>query len=304
MRAEHALAAVMVAGLVAYVLGGGADFGGGVWDVLATGPRAQAQRALVERAIGPIWEANHVWFVFVFVVLFSAFPPAFAEITTSLFGLLSLYAVGLVLRGSAFTFRHYATSGKRWFGAIFSGASIVCPWLLGAMGACLLRPRLHAGLDAFVVASGFFALALVAALAATYLTLEAEDPALKADFRVRALASLVVAGGASWIAYACGPVVHVGITAAASVLGFTALALVATRRFALARIAVGALAAAVVVGWATAKGEALTPGFTLEAARAHPGTLSVLLVAIGIGFVVLVPSLVLLYRVFAGAPRP
>ena len=85
MGPEHVVAAVMLAGLVLYVLGGGADFGGGVWDLLASGPRKKAQRAAIERAIGPVWEANHVWFVFVFVLLFAAFPPAFARVTTARF---------------------------------------------------------------------------------------------------------------------------------------------------------------------------------------------------------------------------
>ena len=99
MALEVIIAAVIVGGLVLYVLGGGADFGGGVWDLLASGPRKQEQRALIEASIGPIWEANHVWFIFVFVMLFSAFPPAFAALTTALFTLvyLGLSAVVLVV---------------------------------------------------------------------------------------------------------------------------------------------------------------------------------------------------------------
>jgi len=173
MGPEHAVAAVIVLGLVLYVLGGGADFGGGVWDLLASGPRKEEQRALIERAIGPVWEANHVWFVFVFVLLFSAFPPAFAHLTTSLFDLLTAYAVGIVLRGSAFTFRHYETDARkrRRFGALFSAASIGCPMILGATGALLVRDRaLTSDLrDPFVIASSVFFLALVAALAAATL---------------------------------------------------------------------------------------------------------------------------------------
>ena len=80
MTVEHRLGAVILAALVIYALSGGADYGGGMWDLLARGPRASRQRAAIEHAIGPIWEANHVWLILVIVVLFTAFPPAFAKI--------------------------------------------------------------------------------------------------------------------------------------------------------------------------------------------------------------------------------
>lgn len=302
----------MVAGLVLYMLGGGADFGGGVWDLLARGPRKAQQRDLIERAIGPVWEANHVWFIFVFVLLFSAFPPAFAAMTTALFTPLTLYALGLVLRGSAFTFRHYDTDPvrRRRFGALFSAASIGCPFLLGAMGGALVRERpLSFDLDLFVVASGLFVLALVAALAATYLTVEAHDDALREDFRRRALGALAVAGVASWVVLVTAAdvapelVARVGRGGPATLgaaLGLGAVALVFSRRFRAARLAVGALAALVVEGWSSAKGQVLAwPEHTLASSAAHPATLQVLLIACGIGAVVVGPSLALLFHVFA-----
>jgi len=318
MGPEHAVGAIIVLGLVLYVLGGGADFGGGVWDLLASGPRKDAQRALIERAIGPVWEANHVWFVFVFVLLFSAFPPAFAHLTTQLFDLLTAYALGIVLRGSAFTFRHYETDAakRRRYGALFSAASIVCPLILGVTGALLVRdgpltPDLR---DPFVLASGVFFLALVAALAATYLTVEAAaDAALREDFRRRALAALVVAGVASWVALLAGRgtaallvsrVAGRGVAGVTTFLGVASIALLARRRFELARAAVVALAGTVVVGWAIAKGElVVAPSFTLASSKAHPATLEVLLIACGVGAVVLVPSLWLLFRIFAPIRR-
>ena len=312
MGAEHLVAAVMVVGLVLYLLGGGADFGGGVWDLLASGPRKAAQRALVERAIGPVWEANHVWFIFVFVLLFAAFPPAFAAIMTALFGPLTLYAIGLVLRGSAFTFRHYEEdeAKRRRFGALFSAASIGCPFLLGEMGALLVRDApLAPDLGSpFALASGVFALALVAALAATYLTVEAEDAALREDFRARALASLVVAGLASWLALLAGrseatalvaKIATGGTAALATLLGAAALAHVARRRFARAPAAVARHAARGVKRGGLAKGEVLVPpAVTLAMAKAHPATLRTLLVSCGVGALVLVPSLALLFKVF------
>lgn len=311
MALEAVIAAIIVGGLVLYVLGGGADFGGGVWDLLASGPHRREQRALIEASIGPIWEANHVWFIFVFVLLFSAFPPAFASLTTALFTPLTLYAMGLVLRGAAFTFRHYDSDPvrRRRFGALFSAASILCPFLLGAMGAALVREQpLSLSLDLFVVAGGFFTLALVAGLAATYLALAAQDEALRESFRRRGIASLVVAGVASWLALAVAAdvapllVARVGRglpAVAGTLFGSAAIAMLVTRRYRAARLVVGALAATVVIGWAVAKGEVLVWGeHTLASSRAHPATLQVLIIASIVAAVLVLPSLALLFSVF------
>ena len=107
------MAGIMLLALNAYVLLGGADYGGGVWDLLASGPRRARQRALIADAIGPIWEANHVWLILVVVLLFSAFPSAFSAISIALHVPLTIFLIGVVLRGSAFTFRTYDARGDR-----------------------------------------------------------------------------------------------------------------------------------------------------------------------------------------------
>src|SRR5436305_9190901 len=104
---EHLVAGALVASLIFYALTGGADFGGGVFDLLARGPRAEAQRALIARAIGPIWEANHVWLILAVVILFTGFAPAFQALATTLHGPLTLMLFGIVLRGAAFIFKVY-----------------------------------------------------------------------------------------------------------------------------------------------------------------------------------------------------
>lgn len=101
---ELIIAGVMLVALIFYALLAGADFGGGVWDLFATGPRASQQRTLIASAIGPIWEANHVWVILVIVLLFTAFPPAFVAIMTALHIPLTVMLIGIVLRGAAFTF--------------------------------------------------------------------------------------------------------------------------------------------------------------------------------------------------------
>src|ERR1700722_8524435 len=135
MNLANAVALVMLASLTLYALFGGADYGGGVWDLLVSGPRRKAQRELIAHAIGPVWEANHVWLILVVVVLFTAFPEAFFVVMTRLHLPLSLMLVGIVLRGSAFTFRNYDLSqgaDRRW-NHRFSIPSAITPILLGTI---------------------------------------------------------------------------------------------------------------------------------------------------------------------------
>src|ERR1044071_7297077 len=121
------LAGIILVALTAYVLFAGADFGGGVWDLLASGLRKRAQRELVQSAIGPVWEANHVWLILAIVLLFTCFPAAFARIAITLHIPLTLMLIGIVLRGSAFVFQSYGGGGGR----VFATASLVTPVLLG-----------------------------------------------------------------------------------------------------------------------------------------------------------------------------
>ena len=233
MPLETIIAGVMVASLVLYALLGGADYGGGVWDLLAFGRRAREQRALIADAISPVWEANHVWLILVVVILFTAFPPAFAAIATALHIPITLLLIGIVLRGTAFTFRTYDvqhdTVQRRW-SLVFSIASIITPILLGttlgAIASGTIRVEngfvasgfFRSWLAPFPLAVGFFALALFAFLAAVYLTVEAERRelqdaerrdlraaerrelrevegwGLQEDFRLRALAAGGVVG--------------------------------------------------------------------------------------------------------------
>ena len=162
-----------------------------MWDLLASGPRAAAQRARSRRAIGPVWEANHVWLILVVVLLFTGFPPAFAAISVALHVPLTLFLLGVVLRGSAFAFRALDMSGDRGqqrFGLVFSMASTIAPVLLGTIVGALVSGniRVQGGivtsgffapwLAPFPLAVGVFALALCAFLAATYLTVEIVGP--------------------------------------------------------------------------------------------------------------------------------
>src|SRR6266478_446043 len=209
----NVLAGIVLVSLTAYVLFGGADFGGGVWYLLASGPRRAQQREVIAKAIAPVWEANHVWLILAIVLLFTCFPRAFAVIAIGLHIPLTLMLIGIVLRGSAFVFQSYGGGGGR----VFATASLVTPVLLGicvgavASGAVGDAGRgtgegFYAGyiapwLTPFAVAVGVFALACFAFLAAVYLTLEAEEPELREDFRQRAFiaaGAVLVLGVVGW----------------------------------------------------------------------------------------------------------
>ena len=140
MSPELLVAALAVTALIAYAVLGGADFGGGIWDLFASGPRRDQQRDAIAHAMGPVWEANHVWLIFVIVIIFSAFPAAYERLSIALFAPFHLVLLGIILRGAAFVFRAYSPqsargagagpSARRW-GAVFGIASLITPILLG-----------------------------------------------------------------------------------------------------------------------------------------------------------------------------
>jgi cytochrome d ubiquinol oxidase subunit II len=328
---EHTLGAVILAALVIYALSGGADYGGGMWDLLAMGPRAPRQRAAIEHAIGPIWEANHVWLILVIVVLFTAFPRAFAAIMTALHIPMTAILLGIVLRGSAFVFRKYDAQDdvvhRRW-SALFGAASFFTPLLLGlCLGALasgeirVTDGRLSSGFFAgwtrpFAVACGLFAQGLFAFLAATYLTVDTEgEPALQGDFRTRALTSgllLVPAAALSFILARDGaPLIFARLVswwapplvAVTSVCAVGALAALWSRRFRWARAAAIGQVTCILLGWGLAQyPHIVVPDLTLSNTATVPSTLHALQTALAVGAVVLLPAFGYLFYVFKRRP--
>src|SRR6201998_4726820 len=200
---EILIAAIMLASLIVYALMGGADYGGGMWDLLASGPRAKRQRQAIVESSAPIGEANHVWLILVIVLLFSAFPRAFSAIMIALHIPITAMLIGIVLRGSAFAFRKYDSSDdavqRRW-STVFGIASFFTPFFQGLTMGALATGDIHlvgdhvttgffAGwLSPFAFTCGLFALALFAFLAATYMTVDTRsEPDLQDDFRRRAI---------------------------------------------------------------------------------------------------------------------
>ncbi|MEP6689668.1 MAG: cytochrome d ubiquinol oxidase subunit II [Gemmatimonadaceae bacterium] len=338
------VAVVIVIALIAYAVTGGADFGGGVWDALAHGPRRREQRALIASALAPIWEANHVWLIIVVVLLFTCFPRAFADLFIALHVPLSLMLVGIVLRGSSFIFRAYGSkrlaAQARW-SRLFAAASIVTPLVLGASigaiasggvtrslhlldrgdssaGEMMVQLALRSWLSTFDLTVGLLTLAGFAWLAAVYLCVEAKDDALRDDFRARALWTL-----ASLVAL----MVLAPLAARAQAerlyhalmdqwwswpyVGITAVAAAMSgwalwsRRFQLARLAAPAVVALVLGGWALAQYPYLIPNrWTIADAAAPPITIELVLIAVALGSIVLFPSLIYLMRIFKKEDAP
>lgn len=327
MSLETIIAGVMIASLVLYALLGGADYGGGVWDLFAFGRRAREQRALIAEAIGPVWEANHVWLILVIVILFTAFPPAFSVIGTALHIPITLLLIGIVLRGTAFTFRTYDVQHddvqRRW-SLVFSIASIITPVLLGivlgAIASGTIRVEngsvttgfLDSWLAPFPFSVGFFALALFAFLAAVYLTLETRDRELQEDFRKRALVAGVAVGLLALtvflLAGSGAPTVRAGISRtwwALALHVFTAIFATGafyalwTRQYRLARFCAATQVTLILLGWAFAQFPNLVePDVTISSAAAPRITLQLLLVALVAGAILLFPSYYYLFRIF------
>jgi cytochrome d ubiquinol oxidase subunit II len=308
-------AGVALAAIALYAVLGGADFGGGVWDLLASGPRAHQQRAAITHAIGPVWEANHVWLIFALVTLFTCFPPAFADIAAQLNAPLTLALLGIVLRGAAFVFRNYAGDvpalAQGWT-VVFGAASIIAPFFLGdTVGAIAAGD--YAWTSPFALSVGLFAVALCAQVAAVFLLRETREGPLHDDFRRRAIAATL----AVWVLGALptliawrsvpqlipalhDPAAQVAVVVAFA-FGLVVLALVVTGSDLVARIAVGAEVVAVLGGWFGGQAPAVVPGhWTLATAAAPDATLGAYLIAAAAGSVLLIPAMLLLYTVFKG----
>jgi cytochrome d ubiquinol oxidase subunit II len=321
--AELALALMML-GLTAYTVLGGADFGAGFWDLTAGGAQRGARiRGMVKRSMGPVWEANHVWLIFVLVIFWTAFPTAFGSAVSTLSVPLFAAAVGIIFRGAAFALRGEAATiaEARALGATFALSSVLVPFFLGAALGGIASGRVPVGnargdlvtswLNPTSALVGALAVAAGAYLAAVFLAADsgrAGLPDLVRAFRRRALAAGAVAG-----AFAVGGLLVVredarplydGLTSdgglamvvVSGLAGVATLALVWAGRFGLARAGAAVAVAAIVVGWALAQEPFLLPGeLTLAEAAAPRATLIALLASLGVGFLLLGPALALLF---------
>jgi cytochrome bd ubiquinol oxidase subunit II len=317
--------AVIWLGVTGYVLFAGADFGAGFWDLLAGDTqRGMPQRKLIEHTIAPVWEANHVWLIFVIVMMWTGFPEVFASIASTTYIPLTLAAFGIIGRGAAFAFRKASDDlrHQRLYGAIFAISSSLTPFFLGAVAGGIASGRVPLGIDAgdnltswlnpTSIATGALAVGVSAYLAACYLVYDAKRhaPDLVGAFRTRAIASGVLVGGLAIVALFVvrddAPAFWDEMTTgwglafviASAVLGLASLGLLALGRYLLVRITAAGTVAAVLWGWGAGQHPDILPGVGIDSAAAAPVVLRTTLIALAIGAVALIPSLTWLYLLF------
>jgi cytochrome bd ubiquinol oxidase subunit II len=333
-------AALTLVGLTAYVVLGGADFGAGFWDLTAGGAeRGAPVRAMIKRAMSPVWEANHVWLIFVLVMLWTAFPEAFGSITSTLAFPLFLAALGIVLRGGAFALKGEAATiaEARALGATFALSSVLVPFFLGTVAGAIASGEVPVGnasgdewsswtgtTSLFV---GVLAVVTGAHLAAVFLGADshrAGRPELVHAFRMRALGSGVVAGALAIAGLAVvnsdAPDLYDGLTSGAGLAcvlasgaaGLITLWLEWRERVEVARYTAAVAVAAIVAGWALAQEPyLLPPDLTVKEAAAPDETLLALVIAACLGMALLIPALAWLFRLaisgrlaYEEKPRP
>jgi len=318
-----AVAVVLLLAVVAYAVFGGADFGAGFWDLTAGGPeRGQRPRDLIEHSIGPVWEANHVWLIFIFVVLWTSFSEAYASITLTLFVPLTIAALGIVLRGASFAFRKSVVTlrNRRVFGAAFAASSVLVPYCMGAIAGGIASGRvppggqagdpLHSWVNPTSVLGGLLAVAAVAYLAAVYLVWDARrtgDVLMAEYFRRRAVIAAAVVGIIGFIGIfvlrADATYLFRGFTSRAlplvilsALCGVGALVLLVRNAHRGARLLAVVAVASVIVGWGVAQWPYVLPAsLTFSAAAAPTGTLAAVLVVVLLGAAIVGPGFILLF---------
>ena len=318
-----AAAIILFAAVTFYAIFGGADFGAGFWDLTAGGAkRGERPREIIDHSIGTVWEANHVWLIFIFVVLWTCFPEAYASITLTMFVPLTIAALGIVLRGASFAFRKavFRTRLQRHFGAIFAVSSVLVPYCFGTIAGGIASGRVPAGgqagdpvhswVNPTSIVAGLLAVSVAAYAAAVFLTWDARrlaDDAMVAYFRVRAMAAGVVAGvvafGGLFVVRSDASYLFDGLTSRAlplvvvsSLAGLGALLLLRGQPRRGGRLAAVIAAGALVVAWGVAQWDYLLPeSLTVSQGAAPAGTIKAVLVAAVLAGLLIVPAFALLY---------
>jgi cytochrome bd ubiquinol oxidase subunit II len=324
MGLEELALAVLMLGIIAYAVLGGADFGAGFWDLTAGGAERGARlRGMVKRSMGPVWEANHVWLIFVLVIFWTAFPRAFGPVMETLYVPLFLAGVGIILRGAAFAVRGEAATinEARLLGATFAFSSVLIPFFLGTAIGAIATGQVPAdgGGDAIGSWTGIVPLyiGVLAVVSGAYMSavflaadsVRAGLPDLVAAFKRRAIGAALVAGalaiGGIFVVRAEAADLYEGLTSGAGLVmviasalaGLLTLALLWTDRFGIARFTSAAAVATILIGWALAQSPDFLPGeLSFADAAAGTATLTALLICVVVALVILVPALTLLYR--------
>src|SRR5215471_17104915 len=330
MALPYILLSILWLALITYTVLGGADFGAGMLELFAIGPSATRQNALIDESIGPVWETNHVWLIFLLVVFFTAFPPAFAAINVVLFIPLLLAVIGIVLRGSSFVFKTHgiirSNRTARILSRTFSVASAMTPFFLALTGAAVAsgviviqntsQVATNTGSDwltPFTLTIGAMALCLCVTISAIYLTVEATsrgETDLAEAFRLRGL----IAGALTAVFGLLGLILspseaaflwHGMLDKAIPFVIVTMLVGVATaaalwfKRYVWARVLVVALTTLLLLSWGVSQYPYIIPPDVTDANASSPlETQQFLLVGIIIALIIVIPCLWYLFYVF------
>jgi cytochrome bd ubiquinol oxidase subunit II len=328
---------LMLVGLAAYAVLGGADFGAGAWQLLGgRGERAHRIREHAHHSMGPVWETNHVWLIFVLVVCWTAYPRAFGSIMSTLAAPLLIAAIGIIMRGTAYAMRSGTASAReqRAVETLLGVSSILTPFALGAAVGGIASGRVPVGnaegdlvtswLNPTSILIGTLAVVTAAYLAAVFLAADAVrrgNSELAQAFRRRALVAAVVAGaialGGLLVLRSDAELIWDGLTSglglaavvASALAGTATIVLVWRGRFEPARYTAALAVGAIVAGWALAQNPIFLPGLTVEEAAADRSVLVATLVGLLLGALILAPSLALLFGLvlkgrFDEPPRP
>ena len=316
--------------LIAYAVLGGADFGAGVWDFFARGRLADRQRDLINHALGPVWEANHVWLIFLIVGLFTIFPVAFAALSIALFFPMTIVLIGIVFRGAAFIYRYYAVrkqgSFARSWGRVFSVSSLISPFFLGISAAAVASGKLlpadgvpdatytASWTTPFALVIGAMAVALCATLAAIYLTVEARDIErdleLAESYRHKALIAAAITAILGALGLLLSPsespilwrgMLERGLVVVIMTLliGLATAFTLFTKRYFIARILIIAEAAFMLGAWGLSQYPYIIPSqYTISNAANESNVIIAALIGMACGIIILIPSLYYLFAVF------
>jgi cytochrome bd ubiquinol oxidase subunit II len=322
---EFWVAGIIVVAVILYVLTGGADFGGGIWALTAK----KHQRDIILKALGPVWEANHVWLIVVAVLLFVAFPKAFAAISVALNIPLLIMLLGVVGRGAAFAFLYYnkdTKKSRRWLWSIFSLSSIIAPLSMGVIvgtifsGNVRVQPEtgdvltglISPWLSLYPISVGFLTLFLFAFLGASYLIFETNEINIRKEFRLRAILSGLLLGWMTLVCFSLSEGGTLGIKVAFgkklwAVLYFSVSSLAAigalmsyiTKKDKTGRLLAWFQTLLIIVGWAVSQYPHLVvPDLTISNAAAPAAFLTPLLIALVIGLSVILPLFGYFYWIF------
>lgn len=318
--------------ILSYILLGGADFGGGILELLVDKNRAQAQRDLISKAMAPVWEANHIWLILAIVILMMGFPPVYAAFSIYLHLPVMGLLIGIVLRGCAFAFRYYDTTQeyRHIYTPIFSTASAASAFFLGATGGALILGRIDPSansfwmlymapwINAFAISLGLFTILLFAFLASVYLVGETPDTDLRALFRRRALKlhrSLLIMGALVFVSAEISnfPLISLYFKDPVSLLAFVAAGILwfpfwryfkqdKNESVFIARALGASIVALVLIGWFGVQYpiiyRTINNVYSFQSVAAPDATLRALLGALIVGSLIIFPALYYLFRIF------